>query len=364
MHVNLEPIIDCLDEKKGVFISQCRRDIENYVSSQGKSSLAIREVGYRTHFPAPDSYVKVLWKFRQGDLYHGHQLESVLSEPISNLVVRNFNSFLDDHKPDIEYQLKQQVADSVDITSALEKILYQELQKQGIKRVRHHAVDAFVTGCQSAFHSQLAQTSSATVSHAATTTVGTAVGTAIAHALSVAVVHAISTALVHLAHSVAFKALLKTIVLHSVGAIVTAVLVKMLAAHMTAASAGAILGPAVWVIGGGYVFYKIMTIPETLGEKLGEALADEMRGEFRPWTQQALEACFEKMTDPGEMLKSVAKAEMVSFLPDIVSEVVDVPVEPPAYEDVHKDVKKIVGYGEKGAGKVLEKKEWSYCCVA
>lgn len=360
MHVQLEPIIDCLDDKKDDFITKCRRDIENYVVGCGRGSLAIREVGVRTHYAAPDNYLKVLWKFRQGKLYHGHRLESVLSEPISALVVKNYNDFLQEHKPDIEAQLKQQVADSVDITSMLEKIVFDELRKQGIKHVRHQAADAFVSGCQAAFHSQLGQTTAASVSHAVATTVGTAVGVSIAHALCVAIAHAVATAMVHLAHSVAFKAMLETIILHSVGAIVTAVLVHMVAGHMTAASAGAVLGPLVWVAGGAYVFYKIVTIPDTLGEELGTALADDMRGQFRPWTEKALQACFENMADPEEMLKSVVKGEIDTCLPDLLAEVVEVPSPPPAYEDVQKDVKKLVGYGEKGATKLQKKTKWKF----
>ncbi|MCJ1436280.1 hypothetical protein MMC27_005658 [Xylographa pallens] len=359
MYVDLEPIVDCLDDKKDEFIAECRRDIENYVTIRGRASLAITEVGVRTHYAAPDNYLKVLWKFRKGELYNGHRLESVLSEPISALVVKNYNSFLQDHKPDIEAQLKQQVADSVDITSILEKIMYDELRKQGVKHIRHQAVDAFISGCQATFHSQLGQTTGASVSHAVSATVGTAVGTSIAHALSVAIAHAIATAMVHLAHSVAFKAVLSTIIVHSVGAIVTAVLVKMIAAHMTAASAGAFLGPLVWVAGGAYIFYKIVTIPDTLGEELGEALADDMRGNFRPWTEKALEACFENLADPEEMLKTVVKGEIDTFMPDVLSEVVDVPSQPPDYNDVEKDVKKLVGYGEKGAKK-LQKKKWNF----
>ena len=275
----------------------------------------------------------------------------MLSEPISALVVNNYNAFLEEHQADIEAQLKQQVAQSIDITSGLEKILYDELQKQGIKHIRHQAADAFVKGCQAAFHSQLGHTTAATVSHVVTTTVGTTVGASIAHALSVAVVHAVSTAVVHLAHSVAFKAVMHTIIGHSVGLIVTAVLVHMIAAHMTAASAGAILGPLAWVAGGAFVFYKIVTIPETLGEELGEALADDMRGKFRPWTEKALEACFAKMTDPEELLKSVIKEEMDTFLPDIMTEVINKPNDPPADEHVQKGVKKLVGYG----GKLMKK---------
>ena len=74
-----------------------------------------------------------------------------------------------------------------------------------------------------------------------------------------------------------------------------------------------------------------------------------MRGEFRPWTEKALRACFQKLTDPEEMLKSVVKKEMDRFLPGVLSEVIDVPNKPPDYEDVQKNVKKLVGYGEKVA---------------
>lgn len=283
---------------------------------------------------------RILWKFKNNELYHFHRLESVLSDPISALVVENFNKFLEDHKPDIEAQLKQEIAESVNITSTLEQILYEELQKQGIKHARNQAADAFINSCQAAFHSQLAQTTGATVSHAASTTVETTVGASIAHALSVVIAHEIATAMVHLAHSVAFKAVLKTVILHSVGGIVTAVLVKLIAGHMTAAAAGAFLGPLVLAAGGAYVFIKIITIPETLGK----ALADNMRGEFRPWTEKALEACFEKFTDPEEMLNSVIKSELDTFLPEILGELKDTKSSPPAYEDVQKNIKKLVNY--------------------
>lgn len=147
----------------------------------------------------------------------------------------------------------------------LEEIRCEKLRQQGVKYVRRHAADAFIDGCQTAFHLQLSQTTGAAVTHAAGITVGTTVGAIIAHALTVAIAHAVATAMVHLAHSVAVKAVLKVVIMHSVGAIVTAVLVHTVATHMTAATAGAFLGPAVWVAGGAFVFYKIVTIPDTLG---------------------------------------------------------------------------------------------------
>ena len=349
MYVDIQSIVDCLEDKKYNFIAKCQTDTENYVTGLGRESLAIEEIGGRTHYAAPDDYLKVLWKFKNGKLYNGHRLESVLSGPLSDLVVRNYNAFLEDHQPEIEAQLKEQVVRSVNVTSALKEVLYDELQKRGVKHIRHQAVDAFIHGCQTTFHSQLGQTAGTTVTHLVGTTVGTTVGASIAHALSIAVVHATANAIGHVAHSVALKAVFKTVVGHSVGSLVTAVLIKLIAAKMAAATAGAALGPLVWVAGGAYLFYKIATIPETLGEKLGEALADLLRGQFRPWTEKALEACFEKLADPEEMLKAVVKEEMDRFLPGVLSEVVDAPSKPSDYEDVQKDIKKLVGYGEKAA---------------
>ena len=349
MYVDIESILNCLDDKKYEFIAKCQTDTENYVTSLGRESLAIQEVGGRTHYAAPDDYLKVLWKFKNGKQYHGYRLESVLSGPLSDRVVRNYNDFLENHRPDIEAQLKEQVMRSVNITSALREVLYDELQKRGIKHIRHQAVDAFIHGCHATFHSQLGQTAGTTVTHLVGTTVGTTVGVSIAHALSVAIVHALAHPIGQVVHAVALKAVFKTVVGHSVGSLVTAVLMKLIAAKMTAATASAGLGPLVWVAGGAYLFYKIATIPETLGEKLGEALADLMRGEFRPWTEKALEACFEKLADPEELLKGVVKQEIDRFLPRVLNEVIDAPSNSSNYEDVQKDVKKLVGYGEKAA---------------
>ena len=254
MYVDIESIVDCLDDKKYDFITKCRTDIENHVASLGRESLAIKEIGGRTHYAAHDNYLKVLWKFKSGKLYKGNRLESVLTGPLSDLVVKNYKKFLEDHQPDIEAQLKQQVVRSLDIKSALKEILYDELQKRGIKHIRHQAVDAFIHGCQATFHSQLGQITSTTVTHLVGTTVGTTVGSSIAHALSIAIVHAIANAIGHVAHSAAFKIVLKTIVGHSVGSIVTVVLMNMIATKMTAATASASLGPVVWVAGGAYLF--------------------------------------------------------------------------------------------------------------
>ena len=151
IHIHLKPIVDCLDDKKDDFVNKCWRDKENYVTSRGRASLVIMEVGVRTHYAAPDNNLKVLWKFRKTELYKGHRLESVLNEPISVVVVKTYNVFLQDHKSDIEAELKQQVADSIDITSMLEKIMFNELRKQGVKHVRHQAADTFVNSCEAAF---------------------------------------------------------------------------------------------------------------------------------------------------------------------------------------------------------------------
>ena len=109
MYVDIESIVDCLDDKKDAFISKCQTDTENYVTSLGRESLAIQEIGGRTHYAAPDNYLKVLWKFKNGKLYNGYRLESVLSGPLSDRVVWNYSDFLENHRPEIEAQLKEQV---------------------------------------------------------------------------------------------------------------------------------------------------------------------------------------------------------------------------------------------------------------
>lgn len=351
MHINLAPIVNRLDGKKEEFISKCRDDIERYVTAQERGALAIREIGVRVHYAAPDNYMKVLYKFCKRETYHNHELESVLSDPISELVVKNYKSFLDRHKAVMVEQVKQQVADTVNVAGALEQILADEVRKQGVKQVRHQAVELFVNTCQAAFHSHLASATSATVTHAVTVTVGatvgTTVGSSIAHALNVAIVHATSMALAHVGHSVAVKAVLHTVIAHSVGAIVTAVLVKMAVGHVTAASAGACLGPAVWLIGGSFVFYKILTIPDKLGRELGKALADDMRGNFRSLTVKTLAACFADLFDPEQLLKSVVGEQMDELMPAIIADIRDDDfVLPTEYAPVEKDIKWLVEHGE------------------
>jgi hypothetical protein len=358
MYVDIDPIVEKLGEKKWDFIARCRRDIEREVSSRGRMCLAIREVGVRTHCPAPDSYLKVLWKFRNGETYHGHKLESVLSEPVSAIVVKNYSDFLEGNKPDIEATLKREIFEGLDVATTLEQILYEELQKRGLKHVRKEAAKAFIHSCQAAIHSQIAHSTAAAVSSAVTSSVGTIVGTAIGHALRTALSHAIGAAVMHAAHSAAFKGLLHTAIMHSVGVIVTVVLVKMIATHMTAASAGAILGPIAWVAGGTYVLYKILTIPETLGEKLGDAVAAKLNSDFRTWTEKALQSYVNNLKDPEAIMKSVVKAEIDSHLPEIAAEVTDTPKLSHDWDKVNKDAKELVHYSGMGIQKIGKKTGW------
>lgn len=64
-----------------------------------------------------------------------------------------------------------------------------------------------------------------------------------------------------------------------------------------------------------------------------------MRGRFRPWTETALEACFDDLADL-EQLPKIVKTELDAVLPDLLSDV-KVSSPPPAYEDVQHDVKKV-----------------------
>jgi hypothetical protein len=79
--IDLKDLLNHLDDEKGAFVSQSRRDVENYISGQGSYCLAIREKGVRVHKPAIDSYMKVLYCFCREKSYHGHELESVLCDP-------------------------------------------------------------------------------------------------------------------------------------------------------------------------------------------------------------------------------------------------------------------------------------------
>lgn len=60
----------------------------------------------------------------------------MLCEPIAERVITIYNEFISDYKTDIETQLKEQVATSIDIASALQQIIYEELRNRGIKEVR------------------------------------------------------------------------------------------------------------------------------------------------------------------------------------------------------------------------------------
>ena len=301
-----------------------------------------------------------MYKLYKGESYHGHELEKMLNTSISSLVVENYNAFLSEHKADIEAQLRAQVAASVDVAAAVEQILCQELEKQGLKHVRNHAANAFVSGCQAAFHAQLAQTTGASVSHAVTTTVGTTVGASIMHALAVAVAHAVGAALIKLAHSVAFKAMLKD----SHPALGRRHRHGRAGQDSGVAFRGRVARrrdrPARLGRRRGVHFlescYHSGHAGREAGQCAGRAHARGVPAVDRKGAGEVPGAC----AGSGKDARGRVKAGIDSFLPNNLSEVADSPSPPPAYEDVEKDVMKLVDYDEKGVKKLQIKSLWQW----
>jgi hypothetical protein len=220
--------------------------------------------------------------------------------------------------------------------------------------MQSHVSSVATTHATIAVHDTSVNTIQSTM-HAA---LGSTLAASIAHNVALMLAHAFHTEIVKFLASAAFHKLLMTAIGHSIYVLVTTLMVKLLATTVGVTAGSAWLGPAAWAVGGTYVLYRILTIPDKLGESLGKAVEDDLQGKFRPWTETAMKKFLKESFDVEKLLETVVKGELDQTEASYLEEKFGLDDTDQDTKDLEKDVDYISGKGKK-AGKSLWKKWWS-----
>lgn len=216
---------------------------------------------------------------------------------MAKIVSDCYAAFITSRQSEIaEFFLKQIVDNHVLRTTILEFVAEEILQKGLITKGRSHLVAVLshsLTAHASHTHIGLAvQHGVLVATHHVATVVGGTAGTAAGTLLAALVIKAVASHMgATMAETVQHGALhtLAMSLSHKIGMAACAGLaVNFLAAHVGSAGAAAVAHALVAPVAAGVLFYKLKTLPTSMGKKVGEGVKEELAGEFRSMTSSVL----------------------------------------------------------------------------
>jgi hypothetical protein len=100
---NMDDVIELLNERKEAFLDDIESEVRIYIKSTGKQCIALVEKDsssgailktWKVHLNDDlRDFCKVLYKFVRKEQYHGHDLDSALTEPMANMVETAYQDF-------------------------------------------------------------------------------------------------------------------------------------------------------------------------------------------------------------------------------------------------------------------------------
>lgn len=269
----------------------------------------------RKHHPGIDSYVKVFGCFVAKTDYHGHSLDSALSEPVAKVVSDCYATFISSRQAEIaEFFLKQIIDDQVLRTGILEFAAEELLQKHLINKGRNHLVAVLshsLTAHATHTHIGLAVQHGVLVAthHVAAavgSSAGTAAGTLLAALIIKAVMSHMGVTMAEVLHSEALHSL-AMILSHKVGmAACAGVAVNFLSTHIGTAGAAAVAHALVAPVAAGVLFFTLKRLPKSMGKRVGEGVKEELAGEFRSMTSSVLRGLVKEVFNVQALGKVIA----------------------------------------------------------
>ncbi|KAK9444142.1 uncharacterized protein VB005_01888 [Metarhizium brunneum] len=303
-----DDLLEHLADQKPQFVDDACSKVYFYIVCQHRRvCLAIVEKDAygagqdRIHRPGVDSYLKVLTYFCLKKDYHGHALDSALSEPVVNIICESYADLMDQNSLQVKDYLYKKISGD---RMVLEKTMAIVMEKLGAKGLRlgqeklaglvHHAISQTVVH---AAHTKLG----ASVSHGAVVVAGSAAGQFLAKMLMQAIMHHINYIMTHIMSSVAVKATVKAVAKKLLLVSVTGVVVKSLAAKFGITSAASAFHVIGWTVLGGYLAYKAFGLPEEMAEKVSDGVRDTLNDNYRPCLEQICDDLAKSALDPEKL---------------------------------------------------------------
>ncbi|KAF3915214.1 hypothetical protein ABW20_dc0108120 [Dactylellina cionopaga] len=282
--------------------------------------------------------------------YKGHELDSVLTEPVVDIVCTCYCELVERNSDQIKAYLNEKIAGNKIVLQEVLKIVMGELSSRGLKVTQTHLAhlihEAASQAAQNAAHSQLG----ITIGHGVAVAAGTTAGQMLAGMLVKAIAHHITTVASHTAGKTLITVLTKAAAKKIAIVAITGVVVNILATKFDVASAATALHAIGWVFLGGYLSIKLIGLPEEMAEKVADGVRDTLNDTYQSCLTGILDKLAKSAQDPKEIavlvLSQVTDSDMEEFQRNI--EGVNLDVSDPKFlqleKDAHKEVESVWGW--------------------
>ena len=325
-------LLDRLGEQKDDFLNGIQQAIHAYITNQGRRvCMSIVETdgrgdGHpRTHILNSDSlsenatYADVFQCFIRKKTYHGHALDSGLSEPVAGIIAREYATVLKSCSDDLEHYFLGRLVDDKVVHKSLAVHIAEILAKKGIKIARdklthmithtiaQHAGTHTTIAVQ---HGVIVATQQTAVATAGTST-GAVVGSIVGAVLIKAFAAHITVILPKILASETFRMLVMAATHKVVYVSATAATANLLAAKAGAATASAFLHAIIGLVAIIFVVYKLKRLPNELGESIAKGVKKDLEGNFGSITEQVLDEMAKDVYDIEKLAAAVFE-EMIT----------------------------------------------------
>lgn len=314
----MDDTVHALNKRKTAFLNGIEVAVNNYIVSRGRQCIAVVEkdangqVRCTWRCDLDDDlghFCKVLYKFTRRQQYKGHDLDSALTEPITNLVQDRYNEVYESESEAISSGMLTALAtDDVKLKDFLDRIADIALSKCS-KRVKQHVVHMVADQIRESVQQGTLHTIGQQISHITATTASTQVAAVITHML----IKLLAANIGHIiAHLLAMGFIQKMLMLIAKKIIVGAVLSAIL--HFLAVQVGAAVGSTsvMWILApmlAAYIGYKVMTFPEKIGKEVSKSVRKELAENFESINRTMLEKIFARVFEGNELVNTIVQDE-------------------------------------------------------
>ncbi|KAK6540377.1 hypothetical protein TWF694_009178 [Orbilia ellipsospora] len=344
-----ESTINYLVTKQPAFVETCRSRVYSYIERQDRRFIVqiVEKNAYgpgrhRTHHPGIDSYIAVLACFCAEEKYKDHELDSVLTEPIVDIVCNCYCELINQNSEQVNKYLNQKITQNEIVLQETLKMVMGELSKRGLKFTEMHLAhlihEAVSQAAQTAAHSQLG----ATVGHGILAAASTTTGQILLKLLFKAIAQHVATITSHIASNAVVTVAAKVAAKKVAIVAVTGVVVKALAAKFGIASAATALHVVGWVILGGYLSVKLIGLPEEMAKKVADGVQKTLNDKYRSSLTEILDNLAKSAQDPKKLANIVIAEFTNSDLKDLEYsiEATSVDMSDPSLPQLQKDARK------------------------
>lgn len=294
----VQELVNLLGEKKYEFLNDVEKSIENYVSNQGSNCLTIvgkypnGAVYKRWYLSARLEYISCLIAFCRQQKFQGKELDSALTDPISNIVSKRFESFYEKNTESIsQVFLKYLVNEKVMLRSIVNVVVESAAAKFTADRaiglmtqpltagMKDRVTDLIISQMHHVVHSSTAQAVMTTTKQI----VGAALTIPVAKTVALILVKLLAShmavIIAKILSSAAIKTLIATVIKKFLLAAILAAIAKAVAAKLGIGVAGAMAIVLLPVVAA-FIAYEIYTFPPHLGAKVAAKVSGELSSQF------------------------------------------------------------------------------------